>query len=801
MPRQAATKVYANFTGGLVTEANKLSYPENAAVAIDNLDINEDGSVQRRAGVDFDGALTVEMPSVSSAIADTATTVNKWSVVNGNPDLNIAVVQVADRLDFYYIRDAELVSTTVAAASITMTPAVDSTVATAALVQQTPISIASGGGRLYIVGKYIDPLVLEFTDPATEWDTGTVTSTTLTLQIRDFGVAFEKNSPSFYEAATDTTYYSDGRERQDWMSGAHLYNLANQGWTSQQDSNDYTIEDIAWTISSNDPDGGSNEFDPAWYTYTRIGYFPTLQHSMHAYQNGGGSTVTKQIALNSYLLENDYVGTTEAPRGHFVKDAFNLERKAIGHTGAKVPADGVAFVSGLEYEETIAADYRPTTVAFYAGRVWYAGLEGIKFTNNLYYSQIIGDSPERAAKCYQAADPTAEIINELVATDGGVLGIEEAGKIYHIAPIGPSLVVVADNGVWVVSGDGEASSFRADSSSIRKVTDQGATSTGSIAFAKDVIYYWSTSSIVAILTGEAGGVVASDISSKAIKSLYRSVAGLARDAIYSVFDEGGSRILWFYEKDLGNSFSNLSGKAFNKVLYWDISLGAFGEYTLGTQVEILPVHAINANVYAERTITDEVISAGEVVTADGEDVSTTATSYVQDNSSIKLMTITGNAADGYSYRFSDFSDVDTFEDWGVDSPSYIEAGNDSMGDIIGKGKKAPLIQTHFNRTEDGFIISDLSGELELTSQSGCTASYAWDWATAPYANSFEAYKLLKNYTPEDFEDEYEYNREVISTRNRIRGRGTALGMRFDSQAGKDFQLLGYGIVVSNRGRP
>lgn len=792
MTRQSAPKIYANFTGGLVTEANKLSYPENAAVDMDNLDINENGSVQRRAGLGFDGTLTESLPATTTTLASTATTSHKWRAVNGNPDLNIAVIQVADRLDFYYVRDEEVLSTTPAAASITLTAPSRPSASTITLRQQTEISTASGGGKLFVVGKYIDPFSLEFTEPATEWDTGTIEKTDLVLKIRDFEIAGDSETIE----GTDLTL--DGSILQNYMSGAHFYNLANQGYPYQTSVDGIVNERIS-NCSLNSAGGAVSAF-PASYTFGVFGVFPTTQNLFHQYQAGLGVDTVHQLAYSPWQLSNGYFGTSNSPRGRIIQEAFYLERKALGAYGAN-PASGV-YLENITLDETISSNYRPSAVAFYAGRIWYAGLEGTRYTNNLYYSQVLGDSAKNAEKCYQEADPTAEAINDLVATDGGVLGLEEVGKIYKMAPIGPSLVIIADNGVWVVSGDGEVSSFRADSFAVRKVSDQGAANAGSVVFAKDTIYYWGDTSITAVLTGQQGGVVAQDISSSRIKELYQRTSSFAKQGTFSVFDEGSNKVLWFYADDLPASFTNLSGKAFNKVLYFDVSLGAFGKHTLSIEEGILPVSAFSADVFRVLTVSEDVTDSGITVTAGGEDVTITEERFIKERSSIKVLTLVNGGSGTYSYRFSDFRDVDTFADWGTDYQSYVEGGFDSLQDIIGKGKKAPFLQVHLERTETGFSQPDAgSPELVLDNQSSCLCRYAWDWADSPYSNPLQTYKLLKNYTPESVVDTFSYNRDVVSTRNRLRGRGTSLGLRFESEAGKDFRLLGYGVLYSGRNRP
>jgi hypothetical protein len=42
--------------------------------------------------------------------------------------------------------------------------------------------------------------------------------------------------------------------------------------------------------------------------------------------------------------------------------------------------------------------------------------------------------------------------------------------------------------------------------------------------------------------------------------------------------------------------------------------------------------------------------------------------------------------------------------------------------------------------------------------------------------------------------------QVITTKNKMLGRGNALSVRFEQEAGKDMQLLGYTTVYSVKGR-
>lgn len=856
MATQVASKVYADFTGGLVTEANKLSYPDNAMSDMQNFDLNENGSVQRRPGLRFDNGAAVPLsPDIGLPIADTAVTSFRWKAVNGDPDLNIAVVQIADRLSFYYLEDNQITNRT-ASADYILEPTISPSESTNSpeLRKRAQLQATSGGGKLYVAGPYIDPTVLTFKNPINPSvsEVGTVSAKRINVRIRDFSIV--GNDDEDINAVVSITgknknvkFNVAGSKKQAYMSGKHAYNLANQGWPFEEggvgdptsiyglsgnlpflyDAAKYTpAEDELHPITSSvmlsdTVDSAPVDTDTAAHrTLIRQKRYPTIYEAFHAYQNGGGTTASAQVAFQTSLMDNDYTGTTPAGRGKLIKEAFHLERKALGlmeltstnisevffpptasPSGAMSIVGFPDIISSLRYEELLETGLRPESIAFYAGRIWYAGVSDGEFSNNVYFSQVINDDITRAGKCYQDADPTAEDINELVATDGGVFNIEEIGKIYRIHSVGPSLVIIADNGVWVISGDGEASSFTAISFSVRKVTDQGATSRDSIAFAKDSVFYWSTSGINAITADQTGFLAATDITSNKIKSLYLNTSRLSKTTAFSIYDEGVNRILWFFRDIDSSGYEDLVGKVYNKVLYFDMNLNAFGLYDLSITPETLPVAAINADILTTLSITDFVTTDGVVVSADGTAVTVTTEIVVPDRSSIKILTLVKDAGT-WVYRFSDFSDFLGFKDWGNNYISYLETGFDSLGDVISEAKRAPVLVTHFLRTETGFDDNpdvQSSDELSYKNPSSCLLKYFWDWGISSNAISLQAYKLVKNYIPLANQDTFNYNRDVISTRHRVRGRGTSLGLRIESEEGKDLKLLGIGIVFTNRG--
>ena len=71
MPKNAAKSEINNFIGGLVTNASELNYPPNASPDIENFELNKDGSIRRRPGIDFEGSFLLFDPQtlLSQSIA------------------------------------------------------------------------------------------------------------------------------------------------------------------------------------------------------------------------------------------------------------------------------------------------------------------------------------------------------------------------------------------------------------------------------------------------------------------------------------------------------------------------------------------------------------------------------------------------------------------------------------------------------------------------------------------------------------------------------------------------------------
>lgn len=174
MPLQSATKNYLNFIGGLVTEANPMVFPENTCKDIDNIDLQRQGYVQRRLGLEFESGHAYSEDSWGiTDIRSLAISKHEWRSVNGTGNLNFLVIQIGGTLYFYNLGADVLSTSPIGKISF-------HTIRTSSDYHLFPIDATSGKGRLFIVGRRISPFYVEYNEEADSF-----TGIKITVKIRD----------------------------------------------------------------------------------------------------------------------------------------------------------------------------------------------------------------------------------------------------------------------------------------------------------------------------------------------------------------------------------------------------------------------------------------------------------------------------------------------------------------------------------------------------------------------------------------------------------------------------------------
>ena len=136
----------------------------------------------------------------------------------------------------------------------------------------------------------------------------------------------------------------------------------------------------------------------------------------------------------------------------------------------------------------------------------------------------------------------------------------------------------------------------------------------------------------------------------------------------------------------------------------------------------------------------------------------------------------------------------TFKDFEeVNYSSYAIAGYDFFGDLE-RRKTAPYLTVYCRTTEEGFTGDETSGYTPVN-ESSLFVTALWDFKTSAYSTQ-QAYRV-KPFPVVDETDltNNQQDRTVVTTRLKIRGKGRSCRFKFESEEGKNFVILGYGVVV------
>lgn len=502
-------------------------------------------------------------------------------------------------------------------------------------------------------------------------------------------------------------------------------------------------------------------------------------------QGGGPADYTKPLTHPWYSGKDSsgnydaaewakiFGGTTLTGNGHFIVDFF-----------AKV-RDGLT----TEFETT-----RFKAVAAFAGRVFYAGLTSAKNGGRILFSKQL-DNITEAGKCYQQNDPTSENFSDLLDTDGGVILIPDASNIQKLHVFGPSLIVFAENGVWQVSGVDNV--FRATEYSISRLSEVGIVNAQSFVSVEGVPFWWSKDGIHTMSFDQVtGNGTEQNLTVSTIQTFFDAIDGNARLNCHGVYDKLNKRVHWFYP----NNNETVTNKK-NRVLTLDIVLQAFYPWAVSDSASntdyIIGAEYINS--FGSDFINLDVFTSGgdDVVTAAGDDVVVNQLSQLsQANANITLMVFDAGTS---KLTMGLFSGTD-FLDWGdANYSSFAEAGYDFMGDLMLK-KNSPYVQAYLRPTEEGFTGSDATGYTPIRESSLLVSSY-WDFRKTTSSNPQQAYRL--KYMPIVDAGElasWNYPEEIVTTRLKMRGHGRSMRLRFESEQGKDFVLLGFGILHAANSR-
>ena len=774
MARAKTNREFNTFIQGLITEASPLTFPENASIDENNFVLEVDGSRKRRLGMDFEtGFNLVDSGILTSTINTQAISVSTWKNINDKATLGLVIIQLGNSLFFY-----DLFADPISAAPKNSGNAIVLAEGEVDQLIQTAVSI----GRLIVVNgsKFIYSLTYNET-------LDIVSVEKRLIRIRDlFGI--------------DDALLTDTRSPT--LSLAHKYNLLNQGWTNT-------------TLS---------QFK------TDTGVYPS---NSDVVQLGKDSNED----FDSDILTKQFFGTTPTPKGHFVIDAFDrgqaraqksglalqttedpsiIFRDIFGTVdlatpGFRIFSEQPAFPSGSIGLPQDQSTKGPTAIASYAGRLFYAGMgsdlfkgdeRSPQFNSYILFSQAIL-SADNITNCFQEADPTSEHISDIIDTDGGTLAIPEIGKVLKLLAVGDSLLIIADNGIWQIKGSDVA--FSATAFNVIKIGDISSINADTIVQVESVVLLWAKSGIYLIAPDQvSGNLVPQNISESRIQSFINNISEVAKSKARGTFDSAARQVRWIYN-DTAEYDGITSAYQYNRELVFDTVLQAFYPGTVGKLSGDSPFisgYLPVPNLVKTATIFNIVAGVDSVVVS-ADTIIISKDIVGRKDRALKYLTTQEVSAGNLKYTFSLFKD-NTFVDWisldtiGIDAPAFLITGYELLQDSQ-RNKQITYMTAHFIRTEDGFSV-DANNELILDNQSSCLLQAQWEWADSSasgrFGSQFEIYRLKRLFLPKDINDTFDYGFKTVVTKNKLRGKGRAISLKFDTSPKKDLRMLGWGLDIS-----
>lgn len=705
MTRSVAVTVENNFSKGLITEATAMNYPENSVVEADNCVFAKNGKVIRRYGLNFETSFDLttleELGIMGDALApedyfdQLAINEYEWTTVNNDGNTSFQVVQIGNLLTFFQVDTTNTISPnrksfTVNLRDYQVEEFYDDE---GQYVSEAQCSFSSGFGYLFVTHSLCNPFYIVY-NPTTD----TISDNVISVQIRDF------------ERLNDSL---SADSRPSSLTDLHKYNLYNQGWFASAKNVASTVTNVLsyWDSARSD--------------------FPSNSDIWWVFKNSSE-------LIDVALFDTSATGNTPAANGHYIYSAFNVNRNTT--LGTTV----------LPEKQT---DARPRVCAFYAGRVWYAGVTDTGFASQIYFSKIV-EGVSDFGICHQVNDPTSEDNSDLLESDGGVINIPDIAQVLRLVPVGTSLYVFASNGTWRISGPNNV--FQANDYSVDRISNASITAPNSVVIAEGLPFWWDKAGIYNIQfdsTSNQANVV--NISELTIQTLINSIPDVNLEYVKGVYNNINKTIHWIYKSTASTTVAEKH--TYNKLLVLNLTSQSFSPQTLSASTPKVAGLSFTSN-----SNNDPLIDAPSA-------------------SLVKFLTI-GDFGDDdrKAFTISQFND-DDYLDWvsfngtGVDFSSYFITGYRVRGELLKKFQSNYVV-----------VMS------EQETDASCYMQGVWDYSNSPLTGRFTTtQQIYKSDTTRD------YSRRKL----KVRGNGYSLQFKFYSQSGRPFTLVGWATSDSGNTVP
>lgn len=762
-----------SFIRGLISEATGLNFPKDACTETLDCVFDAKGTVSRRLGVDYEASASTANTVTRSS---SAVTEFLWDSVAGDGNRSFLVAQVGSTLHFWNVPSSGALSANKKSFTVNLSTYA---VSGATSIETRACQFASGIGDLFVAHPNCDPFYVSY-NPTGD----TIAVSTITVMIRDL-VGIEESIPFNVRPSS--------------MNNHHRYNLWNQGWfvgiatawsdtTNEATSNAFTPFEW-WSNPDNRNnravDGYPSNADVWWNYKNGSGIFsgrtmrdigksppstpaPKGHFLMKAFQQYKGYSKVARIfqgSGSSSATVTLYEGTPWEDGASIVIEGASIARfngtftvtsigSGVTYDTFIIPISGNTSSGSSNADEDFycylansvathitAGTNRPSSVAFYAGRVWYGGTSAHEFNDKIYFSKII-EQPSDYGRCHQVNDPTSEELSDLLPTDGGVISIPDMGNLIKMLPVGNDLLVFATNGIWRITGS-EGIGFRANDYSVSKMSSVPSVSPLSFVLLDGAPMFWNNDGIYAM--GEGGFQAISD---KTIKTWFSALPTNSKSSAKAAYNPLKKTVYWLYRSTASTTTDNVYD--YDRILCLNTLTGAFYPLSIGTGSGYPTVNGISVTQYV-----------GAV------------------GSTTKFLTTKNTSGTTFTVTFSEERDTN-YVDWetpnvGLDYSSYFTTGFK----VPGEG-----IRQQFGNYINVFCNTATNSSLRLRAK--------WDYANNSASGEWSTEQEV--YVTKTF-------RDTLRRRIKLRGRGIACQLSFRSSAGKPFNLVGWSMLETVNSGP
>ena len=409
--------------------------------------------------------------------------------------------------------------------------------------------------------------------------------------------------------------------------------------------------------------------------------------------------------------------------------------------------------------EAVSQTVSPTAIAFFAGRAWYSGYDDADLGSKLFFSQII-DDPDKFNLCYQTNDPSSEKFPDLLATDGGVINIPEINRVVALFTFQSQLLVLANNGVWIVGGN-SAGVFAATEYTVRKISSIGCNSPHSLVDVKGLPLWWGEDAIYTVkYDANYDSTVVEPITEGTIKTFFLAIPSHNRQYAVGAYDKFNDVVCLLYSNTV--PFVSAGYNRYTRALLLNLKTGAFYPWTISTSV----------------TAPQSVRGVAYVQDGNRQLAPTLVFPTTYSRSGTYRLTVAKIWGTGYK-DWTAYKTLTTNSADEVDYSSYLISGYRLDGSAM-THFQANYVYTYMAKETNASAL--MQGLYEFTDSSSSVK-----WTTAQ-----QAYNSKTTFNRTNFDTKV--------SRLLVRGVGKAMRVKYYSASGLPFTILGWGLFISGNDR-